>query len=61
MGHITVLATGGVGIENAEAFLAAGADILGVGGSLVNREAIANGDFQVLTDYAAGLVAKARK
>ena len=61
LGHITVMATGGVGIENAEAFFAAGADILGVGGSLVNREAIANGDFQVLTDYAAGLVAKARK
>ena len=53
------MATGGVGIENAEAFLLQ-EQISGVGGSLVNREGC-NGDFQVLTDYAAGLVAKARK
>jgi 2-dehydro-3-deoxyphosphogluconate aldolase/(4S)-4-hydroxy-2-oxoglutarate aldolase len=60
LGHITVMATGGVGIENADAFFAAGADILGVGGSLINKEAIARGDFQAITDYATELVAKGK-
>ena len=58
--HITVMATGGVAIENADAFFAAGADILGVGGSLINKEAIAWGDFQAITDYATELVAKGK-
>ena len=58
--HITDMATGGVAIENADAFFAAGADILGVGGSLINKEAIARGDFQAITDYATELVAKGK-
>jgi len=60
LGHITVMATGGISLDNADAFLAAGADILGVGGNLISKEAVARGDFQAIADYAAKLAAKTR-
>jgi len=48
--------TGGVTPENAGDFIRAGACCVGVGTALLDKEAIARGDFQVLTQKARRLV-----
>lgn len=50
--QIRLMPTGGVNLETAAAFLKAGACALGIGGSLVDPKAIANKDFQAITDLA---------
>lgn len=50
--HIPFLAVGGVSIENAEEFLGAGASGLGIGGGLVDRDAIAEEKYEVITEKA---------
>jgi 2-dehydro-3-deoxyphosphogluconate aldolase/(4S)-4-hydroxy-2-oxoglutarate aldolase len=50
--QIRMMPTGGVNLETAEAFLAAGACALGVGSALVDAKTVASGDFKVLTDRA---------
>ncbi|HXU68648.1 MAG TPA: bifunctional 4-hydroxy-2-oxoglutarate aldolase/2-dehydro-3-deoxy-phosphogluconate aldolase [Polyangia bacterium] len=60
MPQLRLVPTGGVTVENAGAFVAAGASALGVGGALVAREAIARGDFARLTEYARRLTAAVR-
>ncbi len=54
--HIPLLAVGGVNEENIEAFIRAGADGAGVGGNLVNKEWIAEGKFEKITEIARLLV-----
>ncbi len=54
--QIKVMPTGGVDLNTAEAFLKAGACCLGVGGSLVEPQAIAAGDFGRIRDLAAKYV-----
>src|SRR6266481_6889965 len=44
--QIRLMPTGGVNLQTAEAFLKAGAFALGVGGSLVNPDAVAAGRFE---------------
>lgn len=52
LSHIPLMAVGGVHESNAAAFLQAGACGLGVGGSLVNREWIAAGEWPRITELA---------
>lgn len=49
--------TGGIGIDAAADWLLAGAVAVGVGGGLVDHEAVARGDFEALTAAARRLVA----
>lgn len=55
LSHIPLLAVGGINEKNAAAFLAAGCAGLGVGGNLVNRDWIANGEFAKITALAGEL------
>src|SRR5262249_35848485 len=48
--QVRLLMTGGVTTENAAELLAAGAVAVGVGGSLVDREAVARGDYARITE-----------
>lgn len=50
--QIRMMPTGGVDLSTAEAFLKAGACCLGVGSSLVEPKAVADGDFGRLRDLA---------
>jgi 2-dehydro-3-deoxyphosphogluconate aldolase / (4S)-4-hydroxy-2-oxoglutarate aldolase len=54
--QIRLVPTGGVSAENAAAFLKAGATALGVGGNLVNKQAVARGDWAAITAEAQKLV-----
>jgi 2-dehydro-3-deoxyphosphogluconate aldolase/(4S)-4-hydroxy-2-oxoglutarate aldolase len=53
--QLRLVPTGGVTAENAGAFLAAGAVAVGVGGALVEREAVARGDYARITEQARRL------
>ncbi len=50
--QVDLIPTGGVSLSTAAEFLAAGAFALGVGGDLVNVEALANGKIEVITENA---------
>lgn len=50
--HVRLLAVGGVNEKNIGEFLRAGADGVGVGGNLVNKEWIARGEFDKITALA---------
>ena len=54
--HIPFSAVGGVSADNAAEYLAAGANCLGIGGKLVDAEAVARGDFQAITAAARALL-----
>jgi len=53
--QLRLVPTGGVTAENAGAFLAAGAVAVGVGGALVDREAVARGEYGRMTEQALRL------
>ena len=59
--QIRMMPTGGVDLNTAEAFLKAGACCLGVGGSLVDPKAVAEGDFARLRDLASQYAALVRR
>jgi 2-dehydro-3-deoxyphosphogluconate aldolase / (4S)-4-hydroxy-2-oxoglutarate aldolase len=59
--QIRLLPTGGVTLENAAAFLKAGAFALGVGGSLVEARAVAEGNLQRITQLARQFVDAVKK
>ncbi|MGI6037294.1 MAG: bifunctional 4-hydroxy-2-oxoglutarate aldolase/2-dehydro-3-deoxy-phosphogluconate aldolase [Limnochordia bacterium] len=50
--HIPLIPTGGVDEHNVEAFIKAGAAAVGIGGALVNKAAVAAGDYESLTARA---------
>jgi 2-dehydro-3-deoxyphosphogluconate aldolase/(4S)-4-hydroxy-2-oxoglutarate aldolase len=50
--QIPLVPTGGVNLQNAGAFIRAGAAALGVGGELVDKKAVAQGNFGVITETA---------
>lgn len=54
--QIPIMPTGGIGPENAGDFIAAGAECVGAGSSLVDDEAVANGDFDLITANAEAMV-----
>lgn len=55
LGHIDLMAVGGVNEENAGEFIKAGAIGVGVGGNLVSRAAIKEGRFDIITETAEKL------
>lgn len=57
---LKLVPTGGVGPENAQAYLAAGAAALGIGGNLIAADAVAQGDFARITATARECVAAVR-
>ena len=59
LNHIRLLAVGGVNEKNIGDFLAAGAVGAGVGGNLVNKTWIANGEFHKITALAKEFTEKA--
>ncbi|MEW9673236.1 bifunctional 4-hydroxy-2-oxoglutarate aldolase/2-dehydro-3-deoxy-phosphogluconate aldolase [Ammoniphilus sp. 3BR4] len=61
LGHIPMMPTGGVTVSNVGQFIKNGAVAVGVGGSLLNKQAIAEGNFDVISDYAKQLVAEIQK
>lgn len=52
LGHVPLVPTGGVSVENAEAYFDAGATALGVGSSLVDPAAVADGEFERIAENA---------
>ncbi len=54
--QIKLIPTGGVNVDTAGDFIAAGAVALGVGGALVNKAVIESGQFDVLTEAARQLI-----
>ena len=59
LNHIRLLAVGGVNEQNIADFMAAGAVGAGVGGNLVNKTWIANGEFDKITALAKEFTKKA--
>ena len=59
LNHIRLLAVGGVNEKNVGEYLAAGAVGAGVGGNLVNKTWIANGEFDKITALAREFMEKA--
>lgn len=62
--HIYIMPTGGIGLHNAEDFIKAGAIAIGVGGNLVDKKVISEGDYSKLTAIAreyVGIVRISRK
>lgn len=59
--QLRLVPTGGVSAENAAAFIKAGAAALGVGGKLVDKKAVARGDWAALTAEAQALVTIVRE
>jgi 2-dehydro-3-deoxyphosphogluconate aldolase/(4S)-4-hydroxy-2-oxoglutarate aldolase len=59
--QILLVPTGGVNIENAGAFIQAGAAALGVGGELVDKKAVKEKKFSVVTENARGFLKAIRE
>lgn len=53
--HLKLVPTGGVSLDNAGDWLRAGAAMVGVGSALLDKEAIASGDYDKLTENARRL------
>ena len=58
--QLRIMPTGGVSLENAGAYLQAGAACLGIGGKLVDKKLISEGRLDEIADYARRLVAVVR-
>ncbi|ELZ28523.1 2-dehydro-3-deoxyphosphogluconate aldolase/4-hydroxy-2-oxoglutarate aldolase [Halogeometricum pallidum JCM 14848] len=57
LGHIPTVPTGGVNLDNVRDFFEAGAAAVGVGSSIVDNDAVARGDFDVIEENARDFVA----
>lgn len=55
--QVRVVPTGGVSAENAAEYIKAGATALGIGGNLVDKNAVAQGDWGTITGEALRLIA----
>ncbi|PKH12253.1 bifunctional 4-hydroxy-2-oxoglutarate aldolase/2-dehydro-3-deoxy-phosphogluconate aldolase [Planomicrobium sp. MB-3u-38] len=58
LGHIPMMPTGGVSLDNVETFIKNGAVAVGAGGSLVDSKAIAEERYEVLTDLSRQFIGK---
>jgi 2-dehydro-3-deoxyphosphogluconate aldolase/(4S)-4-hydroxy-2-oxoglutarate aldolase len=58
--QLRLVPTGGVGADNAAQYLKAGAVVVAVGGSLVDKKAVARGDWAAITAEAQKLVSAVR-
>ncbi len=54
--QIELMPTGGVNIDTAADFIKAGSFCLGVGSAIVNKRAVADGDYALITEYTRRLV-----
>lgn len=54
--HIGLIAVGGVNEENANSFINAGCVGVGIGGNLVNKEWISNGEFDRITNLSRKII-----
>lgn len=64
LGHIPMMPTGGVSLNNVQEFIKNGAIAVGVGGTLLNKKAVAENRFEQIRDTArefAALIKKARQ
>lgn len=61
LSHIPMVAVGGVRPENVADFIKAGAVGIGVGGSLIDKAAIADGNFEIITKKAELLLQKIKE
>lgn len=61
LSHIPMVAVGGVRPENVEDFIKAGAVGIGVGGSLIDKTAIASGNYESITKKAEILLQKVKE
>lgn len=59
--QIRLIPTGGVDLDNITGMIKAGADMVGVGGSLVDKKAIVEGRFEIITQRAKQFVHKVRE
>jgi 2-dehydro-3-deoxyphosphogluconate aldolase/(4S)-4-hydroxy-2-oxoglutarate aldolase len=60
MPSLRLMPTGGIDASNAGAWIRAGAVCVGVGGALLDRQAIADGRYEVVTDRARELIRAVR-
>lgn len=60
LGQIPIVPTGGVGPDNAAAYIEAGAVAVGVGNALISEEVVESEDYEVLERRARGLVETVR-
>jgi 2-dehydro-3-deoxyphosphogluconate aldolase/(4S)-4-hydroxy-2-oxoglutarate aldolase len=58
LGHIPLIAVGGVNAENCDQFIKAGAKGVGIGGNLVNKKLIEAGQYEQITALARAYTAK---
>ncbi|MCM3240364.1 bifunctional 4-hydroxy-2-oxoglutarate aldolase/2-dehydro-3-deoxy-phosphogluconate aldolase [Heyndrickxia oleronia] len=56
LGHIPIIATGGISLQNLRQFFDAGAMAVGLGGQLLKKNLIANNSFENLQELAAQFV-----
>jgi 2-dehydro-3-deoxyphosphogluconate aldolase / (4S)-4-hydroxy-2-oxoglutarate aldolase len=61
LSHIPMMPTGGVHLGNVGEYIKAGAVAVGVGGSLLNKELIANNEWDKLKDLAKDFVSEVKK
>ncbi|THE11603.1 bifunctional 4-hydroxy-2-oxoglutarate aldolase/2-dehydro-3-deoxy-phosphogluconate aldolase [Bacillus timonensis] len=61
LGHIPMMPTGGIDLENTEDFIAAGSVAVGVGGALLRKDLIDNNQWEPLTSLAQQFVQLVRK
>jgi len=54
--QVPLVPTGGVGADNAGEYVRAGAVAVGVGSSIVDDEAVADGDFDVIRENARAVI-----
>ena len=57
LGQVPTMPTGGVDADNVADYVAAGADVVGAGSGLVPGDAVANGEYDRITETAAEFVA----
>lgn len=58
LGHIPMMPTGGVSLDNVETFIKNGAIAVGAGGTLVDGKAVAEERYEVLTEITKQFIAK---
>ena len=58
LGHIPMMPTGGIHLDNVSDYIKAGAVAAGIGGSLLDKDFIANNEWDKLTDLASQYVTK---
>ncbi|MBE9095283.1 bifunctional 4-hydroxy-2-oxoglutarate aldolase/2-dehydro-3-deoxy-phosphogluconate aldolase [Tychonema sp. LEGE 07203] len=58
LGHIPLIPTGGVTVENAKVFIDAGAIAVGLAGDLFPKHLVANGDWRAIVQIARTLTEK---